>query len=373
MKVLYIGYYREKSDWGRQTVNNILALEGAGVDVVCRSIQLGGTETPDALLHLEKKDAGDATHCIQHVFPEHMVGSSKFERNIGILSNNFVRMWHSSWGARLSMMDEIWMASKVGIMQNIPSNLDSEVKYVPSAIDTDVYNRRYGNLNIKEVENDFKVYTFATANDIQGLSWVLSTFHSEFENTDPVSLVIYLKAASEDSKKELETVESLSRNIKDLLRLNSSPDLYKKDVIISSPNISETNLFELHQYCDCYVTSNTEFTFPYSEIDAAGFGNQPIVSDIGSITEYIGMASATPSIYQTVQAKGGMFADTNNGRDYWIRPDELYMKTGLRQAFNEWKSDPMASKLKNKKSALEQLEQFSLENVGQKMKEALNV
>lgn len=373
MKVLYIGYYREKSDWGKQTVNNILALERAGVDVVCRSIQLGGTETPDALLHLEKKDAEDATHCIQHVFPEHMVGSDKFKKNVGLLSNNFIRMWHSSWIEKLSIMDEIWVPSYSSLKQNMPSNIAANTKHVPSAIDLDVYNRRYGDLNIKEVENDFKVYTFATANDIQGLSWVLSAFHSEFEVIEPASLVIYLKPNSADGYEELKLVEDLSRNIKELLRVNSSPDLYKKDVIISSQNISDTNLFELHQYCDCYVTSNTDFTFPCAEIDAAGFGNSPIVSDIGSITEYIGLASAVPSIYQTVQTKGGMFADTNNGRDYWIRPDELWIKRRLRQAFNSWKSDPMTGKLENKQAALKQLEQFSLENVGQKMKEALNV
>ncbi len=34
MKVLYIGYYKEKSDWGRYATNNILALEKVGLDVV---------------------------------------------------------------------------------------------------------------------------------------------------------------------------------------------------------------------------------------------------------------------------------------------------------------------------------------------------
>ena len=40
MKVLYIGYYKEDSDWGKITSNNILALDAAGIDVVCRNFRL---------------------------------------------------------------------------------------------------------------------------------------------------------------------------------------------------------------------------------------------------------------------------------------------------------------------------------------------
>jgi glycosyltransferase involved in cell wall biosynthesis len=373
MKVLYVGYYKEQSDWGKQTVNNILALESAGVDVVCRSVQLGGTETPEVIAHLEQRDVSDATHCIQHLFPEHMVGSDKFEKNVGLFSNNYGFMDHGSWVEKLNLMDEVWVPHASMFRQNMSEVLSTSVLNVPFAIDTDVYNRRYGDLKIPEVETDFKIYTFASVNDIHGLSWVLSAFHSEFDATDPVSLVLYLKPQSEDHDAELKVVEDLSRNIKTLLRLNASPELYKKDVIIASPTITETNLFELHQYCDCYVTSNAEFNFPKAEIDAAGFGNNPIVSHQSSAVEYIGKVRAVASIKQAVQTKGGMFADTNNGRDCWIRPDELQIRNSMRKAFDTWSSNPLQYKLNNKKEALELLSKFSIENIGQQMKEALSV
>lgn len=367
MKVLYIGYYKEKSDWGKQTVNNILALESAGVDVVCRSVNLGGTETPDSIRHLEDKETVDVTHCIQHVFPEHMIGTDKFKKNIGLVSNNFVQMAHGGWVEKLTLMDEVWSPFKLS-----GDRMPFDVKHIPLAIDVDVYNRRYNDLSIKEVENDFKVYTFASSDDIAGLSWILAAFHSEFDPADPVSLVIYLKPNTADGNKELQIVEDLSRNIKGLLRLNSSPELFKKDVIIASQEISDTNVLELHQYCDCYVTSNTEFNFPAAEIDAAGFGNAPIFSDHGAICDYLGKRQSVPSIYQVVQTKGSMFADTNNGHDYWIRPDEFHLKTKMRNAYNEWKVNPMQYKLTNKRAAIGLLSNFSIETVGQQMKEALN-
>jgi hypothetical protein len=155
MKVLYIGYYKEKSDWGNQAVNQILALDRAGVDVVCRSIDLGYKSTPEAIKHLEDKDIGDADYCIQHVFPEHMVGTSKFKKNVGFFTNSFVRMDHSSWIERLMLVDEVWVPSYQCFAENLPQKIRERAKVVPFAIDTDIFNRRYNSINIKEAENRF--------------------------------------------------------------------------------------------------------------------------------------------------------------------------------------------------------------------------
>ena len=38
MKVLYIGHYKDGTGWGNAALNNILALNSAGVDVVPRAI-----------------------------------------------------------------------------------------------------------------------------------------------------------------------------------------------------------------------------------------------------------------------------------------------------------------------------------------------
>ena len=79
MKVLYTGYYREQSEWGVATTNNILALDKQGIDVVCRAIQLGDTKTPESIKHLEQKDVTGCDIHIQHVFPKDLVKSSAFK------------------------------------------------------------------------------------------------------------------------------------------------------------------------------------------------------------------------------------------------------------------------------------------------------
>ena len=372
MKVLYIGYYKEKSDWGIQTVNQILALERAGVDVACRSIELTAKETPAALKHLERKDIGDCTHCIQHVFPEHMVGTGKFVKNVGFLTNNFVKMNHSSWVEKLSMMDEVWVPSQSCWRENLPESIKEIATVIPLALDIDSFNRRYGNMNIPEAQGKFKVYSFASPHETNGLTWLLAAFHSEFDVVEDATLILCVKADSPDGRQEVELVENLSRKVKENLRLHRSGDEYTKDIILAA-NLTESQQCELHQHCDSYVTTNTEFTFPLSEIHAAGFGNNPIVAGSSSVTEYVGKDNGVPSICQVMQSKSSMFPDQMNGHDYFLRPDEYHLKLKLREAYNKWKKNPMEYKLDSKKAALEQLSEFSMNTIGNKMKEALSV
>ena len=86
MKVLYIGHYKETGGWAQAATDQILALDAAGVDVVCRNVTL---TTDKEVLHpkileLEKKDSQGCDFCIQHVYfwgPKCKLGShidSKF-------------------------------------------------------------------------------------------------------------------------------------------------------------------------------------------------------------------------------------------------------------------------------------------------------
>ena len=40
MRILYIGHYREFGGWAQAATDQILALDKAGVDVVCRNVTL---------------------------------------------------------------------------------------------------------------------------------------------------------------------------------------------------------------------------------------------------------------------------------------------------------------------------------------------
>lgn len=372
MKVLYIGYYKEDSEWGRQATNIILALEAAGIDVVCRNFELGQEKKacPAELLHLENKSVEGAKYCIQHVFPDHMVASKGvFEKNVGLLNRHFVEIDHTSWPDKMSMMDEIWLWAPF-----TPSTFAQEQKLSRPhvfALDLDVYKTPYRHLNIPQIGDDFVFYTIQRSLDLTGLSWVMAAFHAEFDPSEKVSLVLHVESDTQSSKKCLEAIEKLSANVKTNLRVHGSLEMYKKDVIISSPDITQTNRFELHNMGDCYVSSSSSNAIQFNEIDAIAFGNRVLLPSKSLLHIGVGDVSKVDSIYQCMQSPGGMWQDVNNGKDYSIRVCERDLRRQMRNVLDNVDSLP-TRKVKVKSTVLKSYENFSLENAGKLMEKLLN-
>jgi hypothetical protein len=368
MKVLYIGYYKEDSEWGRQATNIILALDAAGIDVVCRNLDLGQTKKgcPAELMHLENKSVEGADYCIQHVFPDHMVGSKGvFKKNVALLNRHFVDIDHTSWTEKLSMMDEVWLWAPP-----IPFSSDQTARVF--ALDLDVYKTPYRNLNIPQIGDDFVFYTIQRSLDITGLSWVMAAFHAEFYPSENVSLVLHVESDPQNSQKCLETIENLSASIKTNLRVHGSLDMYKKDVIISSPGVTQSNRFELHSMGDCYVSSSPSVAIQFNEIDAIAFGNSVLLPSNSLLDIGVGDVAKVNSIYQCMQSPKGMWQDVNNGKDYSILLCERDLRRHMRRVFDKASSLP-TPKIKVKSHVLRSYEDYSLEKAGKLMEKLLNV
>jgi len=83
MKVLYIGYYREPTIWGSQSATTVKMLSACNYEVVCRAVDLNTKgKTPPHILEYENKSLEGVTHCIQHVFDSHFVGTNIFDKNL---------------------------------------------------------------------------------------------------------------------------------------------------------------------------------------------------------------------------------------------------------------------------------------------------
>ena len=71
MKTLYIGNYKDRTGWGYASLNNILALHSAGVDVVPRAITFNNShaEIHPTITELENKSEANCDACIYHTLP----------------------------------------------------------------------------------------------------------------------------------------------------------------------------------------------------------------------------------------------------------------------------------------------------------------
>lgn len=366
MKVLYVGYYKEFSDWGKVTVNNILALDSAGVDVVCRPITFSVNQTPVSIQKFEEASLEGCDVCIQHLFPNHMLATGEFKKNIGILANEFLAMDHSSWVERLVELDEIWVPSQVA--KNCIKNKEilEKTKVVPFAFSTDKFTSSSPSINLgPEVASKFKFYTILEKQS-PDVERILKCFHSEFDVTEEAALVIQVDG--DDTGRLDEYIGSVKKS----LALHKDISLYQKDLIVNKEDQSQES-DNLHQVCDCYVSCSTTRTLSLNEFDALGFGNTPIVMKNTDIAEYVGEELAVDSILHVKMGENSLWRDTNNSKDYILVADEQQIKQKMRERYEEWKRNPPAYSVKKKQEGLQQAQKFSIKSVGSQMKEALNV
>lgn len=344
MKVLYVGYYRETGIWGEVAKNNILALEKAGCDVVCRCIDFGtGGDTPRELKRFEEKDLRDVEYCIQHVFPDHIVGSQKFKKNVAIFWNDHVEYKHSTWAEKLGLVDEVWFP-----------------KEVYPAMDVRALSNNYSGLSIPSLDNTFKIYSIV---DSGPLPSIVRAFHSEFDIVEPVNLILQID--SFDRNPEL--TNALAQKVDEIKATLGFPT---KQDFISGYWDTQLSKYQLHEYGNCYV-SNNKTGFDLYDVEAVAFGSNPIVAEQTVAASLLPCVNV-PGVYmRKKQAEKDLFRDMNNAHDFTIQPCEKAISEKMREAYNEWKKDPMKS-VKDRKDGLEAVSKFSLENVGNKMKELLN-
>ena len=372
MKVLYVGYYCEKGEWGRAAINNILALEQAGVDVVCRAIQFAHKQCPPELLHLQAKDAHDCDILIQHVFPEHLVGSKKFKLNIAILANVVYDVSKSSWAEQLELVDQVWVQTWLGACSLQSCNSRLNIHKIPQAIDTSIFTRS-PDINIPAINNKFKFYTIGSLSDAEGLEQVLRTFHAEFRKTDPVALLMVLYTSSpEDTQKTSKFMEELSTKVKTQLKLEKDVGNYVQDMIITSEEMSP-ELLDIHAYADQYISCNRGLNMPLQEYYAVGYGSRPILSEKHQLGIDSTAIRTCATILKThLSPVGGMFDEVDNGNNYRVIMCDADLREQIVAAFNSWKKSPVEETLDKKNRGLFAIKEFSMGVVGNQMKELIN-
>jgi len=363
-KVLYLGYYKEHSDWGKFAINNILALQSAGVDVACRSIIFSNNETPSVLRHLESKPIDDCQFCIQHIFPEHMVSSSKFKKNIGILANEFININHSCWIEKVNRMDQIWVPSNTAKEMLHGTVLYDKTIVMPFAFDMSMYTKPQQTLRGSlESDGKFRFYTISALEN-PNIERVLRCFHSEFDHTDNAVLIIQVNSADASS------LDARITRVKAELGLEKIPSLYKKDIIVTKPDPAQTS-DNSHSFGDCYVSSLSQRSLYSEEFNAMAFGNTPIILKNTDAVDYMGDKYAVNSIYNVNVSHSRVWPEINNGKDYTLSACEKEIKSTMRRLYNEWLSNPPLHKVKKRQEVFDRVKSFSIESVGQKMKEVL--
>jgi len=369
MKILYIGYHGEGSDWGTLTKNNILALDAAGLDVACRSVALEGSAPLIGKINqLESKSTDGCDVCIQHVFPNSLIGSTKFKKNIAILSNSFVDLTHTTTIEYLKQVDEVWVSNE-DHKKNIENDLN--VRVVPNPCDTEKFKQRYQDIQIPQGAGKFKFYAFLNSKDMTSIDTVFSCFHAEFDYSDRVTLVVVISDPSEQSRDKMNHASS---EIKSGLGLNKDNANYIKEVIITDNSLSEEHLLAAHQYGNCFLDfSNTPW--PNHAVNAMGLGSKVILINSGGgkdlLTNFPDCGHAVGYSLKCDKTLGG-FLDLGLGTDFTCVPDQGDVRKAMRSEYEKWLTNPVSFEKSTKTNGVLACDLLSLKNVGSKMKEMLS-
>lgn len=372
MKVLYIGHYKEKSGWSQVAKDHILALDSVGVDVVCRNVTLTSDDNniDPRILKLEKKDSKDCDYCIQHVLPHHLIGTSNFKKNIAILESETTSIKHLSWFNHLELMDEVWVPNTESRLSLINDKIKVPVRVVNHCVNIERYTKKYAPINIPQADTKFKFYYIGDLNDRKNIRAIIRAFHSEFDNSEPVSIIFKIKKFGMSPEQVRQYFDNILAEEKSKLRMYPNIGQYIKDIVIAE-DITDEQICGLHQYCDCFVCPSHGEAWSIPSFDAMAFGNTPICSDFGGPAEFINKNDQNTGyllkgVYAPCQCSDAAFPDMFTGREYWFVPCERELRQAMRHYYNVGKT------IEAKQYGLQQAKKFSYDVVGNHMKGILS-
>lgn len=357
-KVLFIGVFHDETGYCHAAIDQALALDAAGVDVVCRSVKLNNVKytPPKRILELEAKPSAGSTHCIQSLLPIHFDFNGNFKKNIGTFFWETDRL-STRWVDRINCMDEVWVPSFHMQESCRRSGVKVPVRIVPQPADLSRFQQGYGILpELKSAKDDFLFYFIGEFQRRKNIASLLTAFHTEFGPNEPVNLV--LKTGENEQQ-----VRTFCDDIKKGLKLRDC----KNEAVIAR-HLTDTEIMQVHASCDCYVSATHSEGWGMSEFTAMAMGRTPIVTDYGGISYFLTGTVGWPVPWNPVPCFGmDSFPDIYTGNESWAAISIPALRSAMREAY-------CRPELRKQKAmaGIERAYDFSLENVGAKMKELLD-
>lgn len=372
MKLLFIGHYKEGTGWSQAALNSIKALDSTDLDVVCRNIKLtNANPTIDPqILGLEMKDLEGIDYCIQNVLPHHMVGTSKFKKNIAYFVSESNTLRYNGWLDNLRVMDEIWVPNYELKQMLLSDGIEElKIRVVPYAFDILKYSRKYPKINFHDRKNTFKFYYIGELNDRKNIESIIRCFHSEFENYEQVSLILKVKRHGISHEDLEKYIANLAKSVKEELRIYKNIEDYLPEIIIAN-NISDDDIQALHHTCDCFIGPTHGEGWSIPAFEAMAHGKTPICSNEGGPRDFIDVNNKSTGwlvngVKDICTHSDPAFPELFTGREEWFHPSESEIKKAMRFYYDNRDSI-------DRSAGLSRAECFSYSNIGQLIMEILN-
>jgi glycosyltransferase involved in cell wall biosynthesis len=366
LKVLLTGVYRDGTGWAHACIDYILALDSVGVNVVPRPIKLNelNLPIPARIRELEQQSSQGCDVIIQHILPHMMEYCGGFKKNVALFELETTSINHMMWPEHINLMDVAWLTSSHAKDTCKQSGVKIPTELVLHTTDVERYNKFYQPIEIPGTSGDFIFYTIAEFNTRKNLASLLRAFHTEFDPTEPVSLVIKSTKNGLSVQETINHLQNYCNQIKQGLNLYPKTDYYKSEVFV--PNIVEDeNVYRLHNSCDCFVLPSCGEAWCIPAFDAMAFGKTPIVTNWSGFTDYMTEDTGWLVDCYMQQAFGGNDS-MYTGYESWAVVEIDYLRRCMREAYED-------RQLREQKALAgkERAQEFSYNKIGNKLRKVL--
>lgn len=273
MSILFVGPYRQPDEWGKRSFNLLSCIKTLDLNITARPLFLAGLP---ALQHVEETEYikfDNYDILIQHALPQYFVADSRFKKNIGVIDLETIDIRYTGWLYKLNLLDEIWISSsrvKEYLEKEFP---DKTIRNIPHSLDTSVASNPPKTDPINGLSSDrFKFYFIADANPKNGLEELLIAYYKSFTSQDQVQLVLFLPNVSPS------IFEPVFQQC--VARAGSLYDQALTPLVhVVNMELNAEQLIATHDQCDCFISPSHSLSTQNLPLQAATFGNTPIVTD----------------------------------------------------------------------------------------------
>lgn len=358
MKILYIGHYRDGTGWGNAAVNNILALDSVGVEVVPRAITYESQDRPypDRIKELEDNSEIGCDIVIQHTLPNNYWYNSSY-KNIGCLTAESSNFKSTGWQNYCNLMDELWVSSKVTKEICKRSGVKKPINVVPYSLDLSKYENPYGE-QVEELKNNFTFGFVGECIERKNIKALVQAFHMEFDPREPVNLFV------KTSKKDLAGIQGYFGHIRRGLKNRKN---YSEEIIITGM-MPETDYISVLSQVDCFVMPSRGEAGCIPSLEAMALGIPVIWTDGIGIDHAIGMSVKSYDVpcFGAIETLN----DLDTSEATWKEIDVLELSKAMRKMYENMtiKSNRENMSEQCKSQAMK----YSQKEIGKKMLEVLN-
>tara|TARA_Y100000296_G_scaffold68383_1_gene81544 strand:- start:1096 stop:2184 length:1089 start_codon:yes stop_codon:yes gene_type:complete len=360
MKVLYISNYKDGTGWANAAINNILALDSVGVEVVPRAITFNPDDGdyPQRLKDLEDNNINDCDICIQHTLPQLYSYNGNF-RNIGFFATESSSFKDTNWHKFCNLMDELWVPSLHTKGAARISGVTKPIHVAPHSLDMSQYQDVDGN-KIDELLNSYNFVFIGEFIERKNIQALIRAFHTEFSLFEPVNLFI------KTSLKSLDYVQKYCSEIKSGLKIRSN---FKKEIIVAGM-LGRSDYLSVLSQCHRFVMPSRGEAFCIPALEAMALGVPAIYTqDIGMEDFCKGFGTSITAHPTPCFGAASGLVDLDTANSTWNEIDIAELATAMRTAFMKWNTEEAAQE---SEAAKNQALKYDHKIIGQKLKDLLN-